>query len=161
MGRKRPANGSWDEGKLYEHWKGRHTRVADVITTAEVKQLADVAALTREDYAGPELGSRHEYPVARVRRMGGGKELPEAVERRRQERDLFWEQRDADHARAMTLDQREREKRRYHAAPEDVTPTFRPRRYRTMAPAPWGEWSPWQTVTRNGTTMQERMRQRS
>ena len=91
--------------------------------------------------------------------MGGGKEFPEAVERRRQERDLFWEQRDADHVRAMALDQAQREKRRYHAAPENIEPVFKPRRrWEHKVEAPWGEWTPWVTVTRNGTTMQERER---
>ena len=121
--------------------------------------LDDVVAPLREAYDGPPLGTTHEYPVARVSRMGGGKDLPEAIERRRQDRALYWEQREADHARAMALNQAEREKRRYHAAPEDIQPVFKRRRRRYIEP-PWGEWSPWQTVTRNGTTMQERMRQR-
>ena len=49
MGRKKPENSSWDESKLYEHWKGKHTRMADVLTLGEVKVLDDVAALTREE----------------------------------------------------------------------------------------------------------------
>ena len=91
--------------------------------------------------------------------MGGGKELPEAPERRRQERDLFWEQRDADHARAMALDQAQREKRQYHAAPENIEPVFKPRRRRARR-GPVGRVDAVGDGDPQRHTMQERTRQR-
>lgn len=150
-----------DERNFYEHWRGERTKMADVLTNAEVAMLEEVVAPLQEQYDGPTLGTRHEYPPKRTPKVHGHEPPDWLVERRRLEREAWWLQREADHARAMALDQAEREKRRYHTAPQDVTPIFRPRReYRVVLEKQWSEWSPWQTVTRNGITMQERARQK-
>lgn len=116
-----------DERNFRQHWQGKRTKMADVLTCAEVQTLDDVAALTREHYDGPDLGSRHEYPPVRTPKVHGHAPPDWLIEQRRLERGAYWLQRAADHASAMALDQAKREQR-FHAAPEDVTPTFRPRK---------------------------------
>jgi hypothetical protein len=100
--------------------------MADVLTNAEVAILEEVVAPLQEQYEGPDLGSRHEYPPKRVAKVSGHEPPDWLIEQRRLERDAYWLQRAADHARAMALDPVAREQR-YHAAPENMTPTFRPR----------------------------------
>lgn len=127
---RRDNNGSMDDGNFYQRWTGKRTRMADVLTAAEVGMLEDVVAPLQEEYHGPALGSQHVYPPKRVSRMGGGKDSPDLIEARRLDRMAYWLQREADHARAMALDQAERELKRYHTAPEDIQPTFLPKRQR-------------------------------
>lgn len=124
---RRDNNGSMDDGNFYQHWRGKRTKMADVITTAEVGILEEVVAPLQEEYHGPALGTRHEYPVARVSKVHSSEPPDWLVEERRLQRAAWWLQREADHARAMALDQAARELRRYHAAPEDVQPTFTPK----------------------------------
>jgi len=112
-GRRPPS----DEAALYEHWHGKRTKMADVLTAAEVELLGDVVAPLQEQYDGPELGTRHEYPPTRTPKVSGHEPPDWLIEQRRLERDAYWLQRAADHARAMALDQGERERQRYHAAP--------------------------------------------
>lgn len=109
-----------DDSKFYQHWRGKRTKMADVITTAEVGILEEVVAPLQEEYHGPALGTRHEYPVARVKRMGGGKDCPELIEARRLERTAWWLQREADHARAMATVETARALQRFHTAPEEM-----------------------------------------
>jgi hypothetical protein len=119
-----------DERNFYRRWGGKRTRMADILTAAEVGMLEEVVAPLQEDYDGPALGTRHEYPVATVRKVSGHEPPDWLVEQRRLERAAWWLQREADHARAMALDQAARELQRFHAAPENVQPTFAPRRAR-------------------------------
>ena len=119
-----------DERNFYEHWRGKRTKIADILTPAEVGLLEDIVAPLQEQYDGPPLGTRHEYPPKRTPKVSGHEPPDWMIEQRRLERAAHWLQREADHARAMALDQRERELRRYHTAPADVQPTFLPKRRR-------------------------------
>ena len=132
-GRKPPS----DEGGLYEHWHGRRTKMTDVLTNAEVALLEEVVAPLQERYDGPELGTRHEYPPARTPKVSGHEPPDWLIEQRRLERAAWLLQREADHARAMALNQSVRERQRYRAAPQDVH--FPPRRTRSVGVAIWCE----------------------
>src|SRR5580765_4550255 len=125
-GRKPPS----DEGGYYEHWHGKRTRMADVLTPSDVALLEEVVAPLQELYDGPALGSRHEYPPVRTPKVHGHEPPDWLIEQRRLERAAWMLQREADHARAMALNQVERERQRYHAPPPvTVVP---PRRMRSV-----------------------------
>jgi len=121
-----------DERNFYEHWQGKRTRIADILTPAEVAILEEVVAPLQEEYDGPPLGTRHEYPPKRTPKVHGHAPPDWLLEQRRLERAAWWLRREADHARAMALDQAVRERQRYHTAPEDVQPTFLPKRRRSV-----------------------------
>ena len=121
------AKDPFDERNFHQHWAGKRTKMADVLTHAEVELLGDIVAPLQEQYDGPELGTRHEYPPVRTPKVHGHEPPDWLIEQRRLERAAWMLQREADHARAMALDQAARERQRYHSAPEDVQPRFLPR----------------------------------
>lgn len=125
-GRKPP----YDESNLYEHWQGKRTKMADVITATEVGMLEDVVAPLQEEYYGPALGTRHEYPATRVSRVHSSEPPEWLIEKRRLERTAFWLQREADHARAMALVETARGLQRFGTPPEDMQSQFKSRRVR-------------------------------
>jgi hypothetical protein len=127
---RRDNNGSMDDGNFYQHWAGKRTKMADVITAAEVGILEDVVAPLQEEYHGPALGTRHEYPVTRVSKVHGSEPPDWLVERRRLERTAFWLQREADHARAMALVETAYALQRFGTPPEDMQAQLKPRRVR-------------------------------
>lgn len=117
-----------DDSKFYQHWRGKRTKMADVITAAEVGMLEEVVAPLQEEYHGPALGTRHEYPVTRVSKVHSSEPPDWLVEQRRLERAAHWLQREADHARAMALDQAARERQRYRQDGGAYVTTLPPRR---------------------------------
>jgi hypothetical protein len=161
---RRDNNGSMDDGNFYQHWQGKRTKMADVLTAAEVVTLEEVVAPLQEAYDGPPLGTAHEYPAPTTPKVSGHEPPAWLVEERRKERLAAWAERDLWHARAMAFPGEHYEA---HVSPEMPQRRLSHKRRQIaqaylerMREPPWGEWSPWQTVTRNGTTMQERTRQR-
>jgi predicted RNA-binding Zn-ribbon protein involved in translation (DUF1610 family) len=60
---KRHDKQTHDESAFYQHWHGKRTRIANVVTSDEVDSLEDMVAPFDYGYAyfGPILGTSHVY----------------------------------------------------------------------------------------------------